>query len=78
MENSMVVATLCGLGMRELTQNIPVTQDEMLSEDISIVKGGAAIVHLYIRDDQGKYVIDKEESAGNQKKVEIYKSADEA
>lgn len=55
----IVVAALCGAAtFREQTPYVPVTPEEIAAEAIACAKAGASIVHIHVRDEEERNVID--------------------
>lgn len=55
----IITAALCGAGTtREQSPYVPLTPDEIANDAAECVKCGASIIHLHIRDEQGKNSMD--------------------
>ncbi len=51
----IITAALCGSGTTKAqTPHVPITPDEIAEDAIACAKAGAAVVHLHVRDDEGK------------------------
>jgi uncharacterized protein (DUF849 family) len=51
----IVTAAVCGAGTtRAQTPHVPITPDEIAADAVACARAGAAIVHLHVRDDNGK------------------------
>jgi len=62
LENKVIItAALTGaMTPKESNPNIPLTPEEIAEDAYKCWKAGAAIVHLHMRDDQGRGTMDKE------------------
>ena len=57
----IITAALCGAGTtRQLTPLVPITPDEIAADAVACVKAGAAVIHIHVRDDEGKNSMDTE------------------
>lgn len=54
------VATTGSWPTREMTPYVPITPEEIAASAIEAWREGASIVHIHVRDDQGKVVCDPE------------------
>ncbi len=55
MEKLIITAAICGAEVtKEQNPNVPYTVEEIVREAKSAVDAGAAIVHLHVREDDGK------------------------
>ncbi len=51
----IITAALCGAGtMKSQTPHVPVTPDEIAADSVACVKAGASVIHIHVRDDEGK------------------------
>ncbi len=51
----IITAAVCGAGTtRAQTPHVPITPDEIAADSVACAKAGAAIIHLHVRDDNGK------------------------
>lgn len=51
----IITAALCGAGTtRAQTPHVPLTPAEIAEDAIACAKAGAAIIHIHVRDDEGK------------------------
>lgn len=51
----IITAALCGAGTtRDLSPYVPLTPDEIAADAVTCAKAGAAIVHIHVRDKDGK------------------------
>ncbi len=51
----IITAALCGAGTTKAqTPHVPITPDEIAADAVECVKAGAAIVHIHVRDENGK------------------------
>lgn len=51
----IITAALCGAGTTKAqTPYVPVTPDEIAADSVACVKAGAAVLHLHVRDENGK------------------------
>jgi uncharacterized protein (DUF849 family) len=51
----IITAALCGAGTTKAqTPHVPITPDEIAADAVACVKAGAAIVHIHVRDENGK------------------------
>lgn len=65
----IITAALCGAGtMKSQTPYVPVTPEEIAADAVACAKAGAAVIHIHVRDDEGKntmetgrfcYVVDR-------------------
>ena len=50
-----IQAALCGAGTtKKMNPDVPITPDEIAADTVACVKAGAAIVHVHVRDSEGK------------------------
>ena len=57
----IITAALCGVGtMRDQTEHVPITPEEIAADAIACAKAGAAIIHFHVRDDDGKNTMETE------------------
>lgn len=56
MTNKLIItAALCGAGTTKAqTPYVPVTPDEIAADAVACAKAGAAIIHIHVRDEEGK------------------------
>jgi uncharacterized protein (DUF849 family) len=56
MEKKLIItAALCGAGTTKAqTPHVPVTPDEIAADAVACAKEGAAIIHIHVRDEEGK------------------------
>lgn len=55
----IISAALCGAGTtRAQSPNVPLTPDEIAADAVACAKAGAAIIHLHVRDENGKNSMD--------------------
>lgn len=51
----IITAALCGAGTtRSLSPHVPLTPDEIAADAVACAKAGAAVVHIHVRDENGK------------------------
>jgi uncharacterized protein (DUF849 family) len=51
----IITAALCGAGTtKEQTPHVPITPDEIAADSVACVKAGASVLHIHVRDDEGK------------------------
>ena len=60
MGNKLIItAALCGVGTSKAqTPHVPVTPDEIAQDSVNVVKAGASIIHIHVRDDAGINTMD--------------------
>jgi len=59
MNKLIITAALLGGGTsREQSPYVPLTPDEIANDVVAVAKAGAAIVHLHVRDEQGKVTME--------------------
>lgn len=55
----IITAALCGAGTtKEQTPHVPITPAEIAADAVACAKAGAAIIHIHVRDEQGKNSMD--------------------
>ena len=55
----IITAALCGAGTtKEQTPYVPITPEEIANDAVACVRNGAAIIHIHVRDEQGKNSMD--------------------
>ena len=55
----VITAALCGAGTtKEQTPYVPITPDEIAADTVACVKAGASVIHIHVRDDEGKNTMD--------------------
>ncbi len=60
----IITAALCGAGTtKELCPNVPITPEEISDDAIACAKAGAAIIHIHVRDKDGKNTMETEKFA---------------
>lgn len=51
----IITAALCGAGTTKAqTPHVPITPDEIAADSVACAKAGAAIIHIHVRDAEGK------------------------
>ena len=51
----IITAALCGAGtMKSQTPYVPVTPEEIAEDAVACAKAGASIIHIHVRDEEGK------------------------
>lgn len=51
----IITAALCGAGTTKAqTPHVPITPDEIAADAVACVKAGASVVHIHVRDANGK------------------------
>lgn len=51
----VITAALCGAGTTKAqTPYVPITPDEIAADAVACVKAGASVIHIHVRDDEGK------------------------
>lgn len=61
MNKLIITAALSGAGtLKNQTEHLPITPDEIAADVVKVAKAGAAIVHLHARDNEGKNTMDTE------------------
>ncbi len=51
----VITAALCGAGTTKAqTPYVPITPDEIAADAVACVKAGAAVIHIHVRDDEGR------------------------
>jgi uncharacterized protein (DUF849 family) len=51
----IITAALCGAGTSKAqTPHVPITPDEIAADAVACVKAGASIIHIHVRDENGK------------------------
>ncbi|MDZ7673253.1 MAG: 3-keto-5-aminohexanoate cleavage protein [Halanaerobiales bacterium] len=61
MEKLIITAAICGAEVtKEDNPNLPITAEELAEEALKAEKAGASIIHLHVRDKQGKPTQNKE------------------
>jgi uncharacterized protein (DUF849 family) len=57
----IITAALCGAGtMKSQTPYVPVTPDEIAEDAVKCAKAGASVIHIHVRDDEGKNTMETE------------------
>lgn len=57
----MITCALCGSGTtKEQTPYVPITPEEIAADAVAAVKAGASILHIHVRDEDGKNTMDTE------------------
>ena len=60
----IITCALCGVGTSKAqTPHVPVTPDEIAADSVEVVKAGASIVHIHVRDDEGVNTMDTDRFA---------------
>ena len=55
MKKIIITAALCGAGTtKEQTPYVPITPEEIAADAVACVKAGASVIHIHIRDKEGK------------------------
>ena len=55
MKKIVITAALCGAGTtKEQTPYVPITPEEIAADAVACVKAGASVIHIHIRDKEGK------------------------
>ncbi len=55
MDKLIITAAITGTaGTKEQNSNIPITPDEIAEDAVKVVKAGASVVHIHVRDENGK------------------------
>lgn len=55
----IISAALCGAGtMKSQTPYVPVTPEEIANDAVACAEAGAAVIHIHVRDDEGKNTMD--------------------
>ena len=55
----VITACLCGAGTTKAqTPYVPITPDEIAADSVACVKAGASVIHIHVRDDEGKNTMD--------------------
>lgn len=78
MSNQVIItAALTGAGTpKTLNQNLPVTPSEIAEDAYRCWKAGAAVVHLHMRDDEGRGTMDREKFKETIRLIRAYKDCD--
>lgn len=51
----IITAALCGAGTTKAqTPYVPITPEEIAADSVACVKAGASVIHIHIRDEEGK------------------------
>ena len=57
----IITCALCGAGTtREQTPHVPIAPDEIAADAVACAKAGASIIHIHVRDPQGKNTMSTE------------------
>ena len=57
----IITAALCGAGtMKSQTPYVPVTPEEIAADAVACAKAGASVIHIHVRDDEGKNTMETE------------------
>lgn len=55
MKKIIITAALCGAGTTKAqTPYVPITPEEIAADSVACVKAGASVIHIHIRDEEGK------------------------
>lgn len=55
----IITCALCGSGTtREQSPYVPITPEEIAADSVEAVKAGAAVLHIHVRDEDGKNTMD--------------------
>lgn len=78
MSNQVIItAALTGAGTpKELNPNLPLTPVEIAEDAYRCWQAGAAVVHLHMRDDEGRGTMDKEKFAQAIRLIRAHKDCD--
>lgn len=61
MKKIVITAALCGAGTtKEQTPYVPITPEEIAADAVACVKAGASVIHIHIRDKDGKNTMETE------------------
>ena len=51
----IITAALCGAGTtKSQTPHVPITPEEIAADAVACAQAGAAVIHIHVRDDEGK------------------------
>lgn len=57
----IITAALCGAGTTKAqTQFVPITPEEIAADAVACAKAGAAVIHIHVRDENGKNTMETE------------------
>lgn len=57
----IITAALCGAGtMKSQTPYVPVTPEEIAADAVACAKAGASVIHIHVRDEDGKNTMETE------------------
>lgn len=57
----MITCALCGTGTtKEQTPYVPISPEELANDAVAVVKAGACILHIHVRDEQGANTMNTE------------------
>ncbi|MBP2636313.1 MAG: kce 4 [Firmicutes bacterium] len=57
----IITAALCGAGTTKAqTQHVPITPEEIAADAVACAKAGAAVIHIHVRDENGKNTMETE------------------
>lgn len=78
MENKVIItAALTGaVTPKEINGNIPLTPEEIAKDAYACWKAGASVVHLHMRDDEGRGTMDKNKFRETVALIKSYKDCD--
>lgn len=55
MKKIIITAALCGAGTTKAqTPYVPITPEEIAADAVACVKAGASVIHIHVRDEEGK------------------------
>lgn len=61
MKKIIITAALCGAGTTKAqTPYVPITPEEIAADAVACVKAGASVIHIHIRDKEGKNTMETE------------------
>ena len=73
----IITAALCGAGTtKEQTPYVPITAEEIAKDAVECVKSGASIIHIHVRDDNGKNSMDTDVFTNVVQTVRTYLAAE--
>ena len=50
----IITCAICGVGTTKAqTPHVPITPEEIAKDSVEVVKAGASIIHIHVRDDEG-------------------------
>jgi len=55
----IITCAICGVGTTKAqTPHVPITPEEIAKDSVEVVKAGASIMHIHVRDDEGLNTMD--------------------